>query len=117
MFWGIDVVLADTAGRTHTNVNLMNELDKITKVNKPDMKILVIDSLTGNDAVEQASSFEETVGVDGIILTKMDVNEKGGAALSVSHTIKKPILFIGTGQEYGNLEKFNPRKIIQNLLE
>ncbi|MCK4634786.1 MAG: signal recognition particle-docking protein FtsY [Candidatus Aenigmarchaeota archaeon] len=114
---GIDVVLADTAGRTHTNVNLMNELDKITKVNKPDMKILVIDSLTGNDAVEQASSFEETVGVDGIILTKMDVNEKGGAALSVSHTIKKPILYIGTGQEYGDLEKFNPRKIIQNLLE
>lgn len=114
---GIDVVLADTAGRTHTNVNLMNELDKINKVNKPDLKLLVIDSLTGNDAVEQARAFEDTVGVDGVILTKMDVNEKGGAALSVAHTIKKPILYIGTGQEYGDLEKFNPRKIIQNLLD
>jgi len=113
----IDVVLADTAGRTHTNVNLMKELEKIIKVNKPDLKILIIDSLTGNDAVEQARSFEETVGVDGIILTKMDVNEKGGAALSVSHAIKKPILFIGTGQEYKDLESFNPRKIIQSLLE
>lgn len=114
---GLDVVLADTAGRTHTNVNLMRELEKIIKVNKPDLKLLVVDSLTGNDAVEQARSFEDTVGVDGIILTKMDVNEKGGAALSVSHTIKKPILYIGTGQEYDNLEEFNPRKIIQNLLE
>lgn len=114
---GIDVVLADTAGRTHTNVNLMNELDKINKVNKPDLKLLIIDSLTGNDAVEQARAFEDTVGVDGIILTKMDVNEKGGAALSVTHTIKKPILYIGTGQEYGDLEKFNPRKIIQSLLD
>lgn len=114
---GIDVVLADTAGRAHTNVNLMKELEKIIKVNKPDMKILIVDSLTGNDAVEQARSFEETVGVDGIILTKMDVNEKGGAALSVAHTIKKPILYIGTGQEYKDLEKFNPRKIIQSLLE
>ncbi|UCG95277.1 MAG: signal recognition particle-docking protein FtsY [archaeon] len=113
----LDVVLADTAGRTHTNVNLMRELEKIIKVNKPDLKILVVDSLTGNDAVEQARSFEETVGVDGIILTKMDVNEKGGAALSVSHTIKKPIIYIGTGQEYKDLEKFNPRKIIQSLLE
>ncbi len=113
----IDVVLADTAGRTHTNVNLMKELEKIIKVNNPDMKILVIDSLTGNDAVEQARAFEDTVGVDGIILTKMDVNDKGGAALSVSHTIKKPILYIGTGQEYKDLERFNPRKVIQSLLE
>lgn len=114
---GIDVVLADTAGRTHTNVNLMKELEKIIRVNKPDLKILVIDSLTGNDAVEQARAFDEAVGVDGIILTKMDVNEKGGAALSVTHAIKKPILYIGVGQEYGDLEKFNPRKFIQNLLE
>ena len=114
---GIDVVLADTAGRTHTNINLMKELEKITRVNNPDFKILVIDSLTGNDAVEQARSFDEAVGIDGVILTKMDVNEKGGAALSVAHAIKKPILFIGVGQEYEDLEKFNPRKIIQGLLE
>ena len=114
---GIDVVLADTAGRTHTNTNLMKELEKIIRVNKPDLKLLVIDSLTGNDAVEQARAFDEAVGVDGIVLTKMDVNEKGGAALSVSHTIKKPILFIGVGQEYNDLKEFNPREIIQNLLE
>lgn len=113
----IDVVLADTAGRSHTDTNLMEELKKICKVNEPDLKILVVDSLTGNDAVEQAKSFEEAVEIDGVILTKMDVNEKGGAALSVAHTIKKPILYIGTGQEYKDLEKFDSKKIIKKILE
>lgn len=114
---GIDAVLADTAGRSHTNTNLMEELKKICKVNKPDLKILVVDSLTGNDAVEQAKAFEEAVEIDGVILTKMDVNKKGGAALSVAHSIKKPILYIGTGQGYEDLEKFKPEKIIKKILE
>lgn len=114
---GIDVILADTAGRSHTNKNLMDELKKICRVNKPDLKVLVVDSLTGNDAVEQAKAFEKTIGVDAVILTKMDVNEKGGAALSVAHTIRKPILYMGVGQELDDLKKFDPEKIIKSLLE
>lgn len=113
---GIDAVLADTAGRSHADANLMDELEKICRVNDPDWKILVLDSLTGNDAVQQAEKFEEAVGVDGVILSKMDVNEKGGAALSVAHSIKKPILYIGVGQEYDDLKKFDPEEISQRIL-
>lgn len=113
---GIDVVLADTAGRSHTDVNLMDELEKITRVNDPDRKILVLDSLTGNDAVEQAREFEEGVEIDGVILTKMDVNEEGGAALSVSHAIGKPIYYLGVGQGYDDLEKYDPEEMLERLL-
>ncbi|MCD6403490.1 MAG: signal recognition particle-docking protein FtsY [Candidatus Aenigmarchaeota archaeon] len=112
----IDVVLADTAGRTHANRNLMDELKKIVRVNKPDLKVLVIDSLTGNDAVEQAKMFDEAVGVDAVMFTKVDVNEKGGAILSVTHTIKKPILFLGTGQGYEDLEIFEKEKFVKDLI-
>lgn len=114
---GYDVVLADTAGRTHINKNLIDELAKIIRVNRPDLKILVVDSLTGNDAVEQAKTFDKAVGIDGCILTKVDVNEKGGAILSVSYAVKKPILFLGTGQGYGDLEPFEPEKFVKGLLE
>lgn len=114
---GHDVVLADTAGRSHSNVNLMDELKKVVRVNNPDMKILVLDSLTGNDIVEQARRFEEAVGIDGIILTKADVYEKGGAALSASFAVRKPILFMGTGQEYESIRKFVPEEIAESLLE
>ncbi len=113
----VDVILADTAGRSHANTNLMDELKKISRVNNPDLKILVIDSLTGNDALDQAESFHEAVGVDAVILTKMDVNEKGGAALSVVHSIKTPILYIGTGQDYEDLESFNREKFVKGLFE
>ncbi len=113
---GIDYVLADTAGRSHSNVNLMDELKKVVRVNNPDMKILVLDSLTGNDIYDQAKLFNEAVGVDAIILTKADVYEKGGSALSASYTIKKPILFLGTGQEYDDLKPFRPEEIVKNLL-
>jgi fused signal recognition particle receptor len=112
----IDVVLADTAGRSHTNVNLMDELKKIIRVNKPDLKILVLDSLTGNDIYDQCRLFNEYVGVDGLILTKADVYEKGGAAISASHTIGKPILFLGVGQKYEDLQKFDAEKIVNSLL-
>jgi len=114
---GMDVVLADTAGRTHVNVNLMDELKKICRVNKPDMKILVLDSLTGNDIISQARKFDEAVGVDGLILTKIDVNKKGGAVLSASFVTKKPVLYLGTGQKYGDLERYEPRKIVGELVE
>lgn len=114
---GIDFVLADTAGRSHSNVNLMDELKKVVRVNNPDMKILVLDSLTGNDIYEQARLFNDAVGVDAIILTKADVYEKGGAALSASYTIKKPIIFLGTGQEYEDLKYFDPKEVVKNLIE
>ena len=114
---GCDIVLADTAGRMHTDKNLMDELKKVIRVNSPDLKILVIDSLTGNDAIEQAKNFDEAVGVDAVVMTKVDVNEKGGSILSVCYAIKKPILFLGTGQGYDDLKTFNPEEFVKNLLE
>jgi fused signal recognition particle receptor len=113
---GYDVVLADTAGRSHANLNLMDEIKKVIRVNKPDLKVLVIDSLTGNDAVEQARTFNEAVGIDGVIMTKADVYEKGGAVLSTAWTIKKPILYIGVGQGYDDLQPFDAKKIADGLL-
>jgi len=113
---GRNIVLADTAGRMHTDKNLMDELKKVIRVNQPDLKILVVDSLTGNDAVQQAKKFNEVVGVDAVVMAKTDVNEKGGSILSVCYTIKKPILFLGTGQEYNDLEPFKPEKFVQSLL-
>jgi fused signal recognition particle receptor len=114
---GLDVVLADTAGRMHTNVNLMDELKKVTRVNNPDLKILVVDSLTGNDVVHQVSKFDESIGIDGLILTKMDVNEKGGSIISACFTAKKPVLFLGTGQGYDDLQEFDPEKFVKQILE
>lgn len=111
------LVLADTAGRSHSNANLMDELKKVVRVNKPDMKILVLDSLTGNDIYDQSKLFNDAVGVDAIILTKADVYEKGGAALSASHTIGKPILYLGTGQGYDDLEEFDAEKIVKSLVD
>jgi len=111
----IDVVLADTAGRTHIDKNLMEELKKIVRVNKPDMKILVIDSTSGNDVVEQARRFNE-VNVDAVILTKWDVDEKGGTAISVAYAIKKPIIFLGTGQSYEDLKPFNVDEYLSEIL-
>ena len=113
----IDIVIADTAGRNHADINLMDELKKIKRVDKPDLSILVIDTLTGNDAVEQAKRFDKAIGVDGIILAKADVAEKGGAALSVGYVTGKPILFLGTGQNYEDLEIFDAEKLVNELLE
>jgi len=113
---GIDVILADTAGRSHANRNLMDELKKVVRVNKTDLKILVIDSLVGNDAVPQAKMFDETVGVDAVMFTKIDVNEKGGSILSVAHTLKKPILFLGVGQDYSDIKTFKLQEFIENIL-
>lgn len=111
----IDVVLIDTAGRLHSNKGLIDELKKLIRVAKPDLTIFVGESITGNDCVEQAKQFNEEIGIDGIILTKADVDEKGGAALSVSYITKKPILFLGTGQGYDSLEEFDKEKILKNL--
>ncbi|MEW5896798.1 MAG: signal recognition particle-docking protein FtsY [Nanoarchaeota archaeon] len=111
----LDIVLIDTAGRLHSNTNLMQELEKIIRVTKPDMKIFVGESITGNDCIEQARTFNELVELDGAILTKADVDEKGGAPLSISYTIKKPILFLGTGQKYKDLEEFDADVILERL--
>ncbi|MGQ9479140.1 MAG: signal recognition particle-docking protein FtsY [Thermoproteota archaeon] len=113
---GIDVVLIDTAGRMHTDVNLMDELRKIKRVVEPSYTILVVDALTGNDAWNQALDFNTHVGFDGIILAKFDADVKGGAALSVSYVSGKPVIYVGTGQKYSNLEAFNPRKYVRGLL-
>ena len=114
---GYRVVLIDTAGRMHTDSSLMEELRKVVRVIKPDYKILVVDALTGNDAVEQARFFEEAVGVDYIVLTKVDADVKGGTAISLAYAIGKPILYVGVGQKYEDLEKFDPRSIVEKILE
>lgn len=111
----IDVVLIDTAGRQHSNANLMAELKKVVKVSKPDLTLFVGDSLTGNDAVEQAKEFNKHIGIDGIILSKADVDDKGGCAISISYVTNKPIIYFGVGQTYDDLQEFNPDIIIENL--
>ncbi len=113
---GISIVLVDTAGRMQTNQNLMSELTKVKRVVKPDLTILTVDSLAGNDAVQQAEEFHKCVGIDATILTKVDADVKGGAALSVTYVTQKPILFIGVGQSYKDLEVFNPEKFVNMIL-
>lgn len=112
---GLDCVLIDTAGRMHTEQNLIREMEKISKVCHPDLKIFIGESITGNDATEQARIFNENIGIDGIILAKADIDEKGGTALSVGYVTKKPILFLGTGQAYSNLEPFDKDKFLEKL--
>ena len=111
----IDIVLIDTAGRMNTKDSLMREIDKICRVTRPDMRIFVGEAITGNDATEQARAFDNAINLTGIILSKADVDEKGGTALSVSYVTKKPILFLGTGQDYNDLERFNKKDVIKRL--
>jgi len=112
----LDYVLIDTAGRSHANEDLMRELEKVKRVSEPDFTILVVDSLTGNDAVDQAKLFGEKIGIDGVILTKADADERGGAIISVAHETGKPILFLGIGQEYKDLKEFSADEIIKQIL-
>ncbi|MCK4718892.1 MAG: signal recognition particle-docking protein FtsY [Thermoplasmata archaeon] len=112
-----DVVLLDTAGRMQTNTNLMDEMSKVGRIAHPDMVIFVGDSLAGNDAVEQAVRFNHAVDIDAVILTKIDADAKGGAALSIAKTIGKPIIFVSTGQEYHQLEKFDPEWMTTRLFD
>ena len=102
-----DVVLIDTAGRMQTNTNLMDEMKKIRRVAKPDLVFFVGDALAGSDAVEQAKRFNDAVGIDAVILTKIDADAKGGAALSITKTIGKPIAYISFGQEYDEFRRFD----------
>ncbi len=111
----MDVVLLDTAGRLHSNANLVDEMKKIVRVAKPDLKIFVGESTTGNDCIEQAQKFNEAIGIDGIILAKADVDSKGGAAISVSYVTGKPIIYIGTGQDYEDLTEFDSKVVVESL--
>ncbi|MGD8565977.1 MAG: signal recognition particle-docking protein FtsY, partial [Candidatus Bathyarchaeota archaeon] len=113
----INVVLIDTAGRMQTDRNLMNELGKIKRVICPDLTILTVDSLTGNDAVMQAEEFHNSVGIDATILTKADADVKGGSALSVTHVTGKPVLFIGVGQKYDDIKEFEPKDFVKMILK
>ena len=112
-----DVVLIDTAGRIQTNTNLMNEMKKLKNVAKPDLIVFVGDSLAGNDAIEQARKFDEAVGIDCAILTKIDADAKGGAALSIAYAVKKPILFLGIGQGYDDLQPYSPDWMVKHIFE
>ena len=111
----VDVVLIDTAGRMHSNSNLMDELKKVIRVVEPNFTIFVGESIVGNDCTEQARKFISSVGVDGIILSKADIDEKGGTAISISYVTDKPILYLGTGQGYGDIEKFSVSKLMDSL--
>ncbi|MCL4347432.1 MAG: signal recognition particle-docking protein FtsY, partial [Candidatus Thermoplasmatota archaeon] len=111
-----DFVLIDTAGRMQTNSNLMDEMKKIKRVAEPDITVFVGDALAGNDMIEQARKFNEAVGVDMVILTKIDADARGGSALSVADAIGKPVVFLGTGQKYEDLIPFNPKWMAERLV-
>ena len=113
----IDVVLIDTAGRMQTSKNLMEEVSKIIRVTKPDMKIFVGDSLAGNDTVSQAREFFQYTKYDGSILTKSDADSKGGAAISIAYLTHKPILYLGLGQGYGDLEEFDHDRFLDSIFK
>jgi fused signal recognition particle receptor len=113
---GIDVVLIDTAGRMQTNRNLMDELQKVKRVVRPSLTIMILDSLIGNDATEQAMTFNQAVGFDAAILTKVDADAKGGSSLSVSYITGKPVIYVGVGQGYGDLQPFDAGWFAEKLL-
>jgi len=112
---GVNVVLIDTAGRMQTNKNLLEEMRKIVRVTKPDLTVLVVDALTGNDALEQGKVFGEAVKIDGIILAKLDADVKGGSSISLSYILGRPVLLVGTGQGYDDLETFQAKEIVRNM--
>ena len=113
---GRDVVLIDTAGRMQTNQNLMDQMKKIKRVAKPNLILYIGDALAGNDAIEQAKQFHEAVGIDGIVLTKIDADAKGGAALSMAKTIGKPVVFVNLGQTYEDIRPFDTKWMVDRLL-
>ena len=112
----IDVVLGDTAGRLHTSDDLMEQLAKIERVVGPDMTIFVDEAVAGQDAVQRAKKFNDAAAIDGAILTKADADSQGGAAISIAHVTGKPILFLGTGQGYDDIDPFVPEELVADLL-
>ncbi|MBT5613604.1 MAG: signal recognition particle-docking protein FtsY, partial [Euryarchaeota archaeon] len=113
---GDDVVIIDTAGRMQNKTNLMNELQKVHRVTKPHLVLFVADALAGNDAVLQAKEFQKILEFDGAVLSKLDTDARGGAALSISHATGKPIVLAGIGQEYEDLKLFDPNWLLKSIL-
>jgi len=113
---GVDVLILDTAGRLHINESLMNELRQVNQAVQPHHIMLVIDAMTGQDAVNSAKAFNDQLEIDGVILTKFDSDTRGGAALTVKHITGKPIKFIGVGEKLENLEEFHPSRIASRIL-
>jgi len=111
----LSVILIDTAGRVEIEKNLMDQMKKIVRVVLPDLKILVVDALTGNAIVKQVEGYEEAVGIDAFIVTKVDADTRGGVFLSLSK-YKKPILFISKGQEYNSLDQFKPEDWVDSFV-
>lgn len=120
---GYDNVIIDTAGRLHTQTNLANELKKIVRIcdkahsGSPHRTILIIDGTQGNSAIAQAKAFHEMVGIDGIIITKLDGSAKGGSIFSISNELKLPILYVGTGEKSENLAEFNKEEFVDSILD
>ncbi|WP_336134893.1 signal recognition particle-docking protein FtsY [Natronomonas amylolytica] len=112
----VDVVLGDTAGRLHTSNDLMAQLEKIDRVVDPDLTLFVDEAVAGQDATNRAKEFNDAAEIDGVVLTKADADSQGGAAISIAHVTGKPILFLGTGQGYDHLERFDPDEIVDRLL-
>ncbi len=120
---GFDHVIIDTAGRLHTQTNLANELKKIHRIcdkahsGAPHRTILIIDGTQGNSAIAQAKAFNEMIGIDGIIITKLDGTAKGGSVFSIAYALELPILYIGTGEQPENLTPFDKYEFVDGLLD
>lgn len=120
---GIDNVIIDTAGRLHNQTNLSNELKKIKRIcqkaldGAPHRTLLILDGTQGNSAIAQAKAFDEMIGVDGIIITKLDGTAKGGSVFSIAKSLKLPILFIGTGEKPENLAEFDKDEFVDGILD
>jgi fused signal recognition particle receptor len=112
----IDIVLIDSAGRMQSNKNLLDEMKKIARVANPDIKLFVGDALAGNDALSQAKEFHKAISIDGAVLTKVDADPSGGAALSIAYVTGRPVVFIGVGQEYEHIEQFDPEWFARRLI-
>ena len=115
-YYGNDVLILDTAGRLHVDENLMNELEQIKAAVKPQEILLVVDAMTGQDAVNVASAFNDKLSIDGVIITKLDGDTRGGAALSVRAVTGKPIKFAGTGEKMDAIEAFHPDRMASRIL-
>lgn len=115
-YYGRDVLIIDTAGRLHVDEALMNELSRIKETVHPQEILLVVDAMTGQDAVNVAKAFNDQLNIDGVILTKLDSDTRGGAALSVRAVTGKPIKFSGTGEKMGDIEPFHPDRMASRIL-
>ncbi len=112
----LDYVLIDSAGRMQTNRNLLEEMKKMKRVAKPDLVLLVLDAMIGQDAVQQAQTFMKEISYDGVVLTKLDTDARGGAIITIADQLKKPVYFIGTGQEMGDIMEFSPKWYLDRIL-